>query len=198
MWFILVENHYLDLTNSFWSWPNYGQVQINLVRSKPFWTDQNCFGHIEGQGISSSAIIFFIFVDNPIGLSNFYSIIRSDNQIGKHSYPAVTYAAFQHQGYLFWITCKRPKLLRKAGRLQLIQNSTPSVAGMRQCCIRMWLKWYSANFKLRTFILISAHCALWNENERIRMKKNNSCGSATSIVLNRHFRNSAIYPDPPM
>ena len=30
---------------------HYGQVQINLVRSKPFWTDQNCFGHIEGQGI---------------------------------------------------------------------------------------------------------------------------------------------------
>ena len=27
------------------------------------------------------------------------------------------------------------KLLRKAGRLQLIQNSPPSVAGMRQCCI---------------------------------------------------------------
>ena len=28
----------MDLTNSF------------LVRPKPFWTDQNCFGHIEGQG----------------------------------------------------------------------------------------------------------------------------------------------------
>ena len=53
MWFILVENHNLDLTNSFWSWPNhYGQVQINLVRPKPFWTNQNCFGRIEGQGIS--------------------------------------------------------------------------------------------------------------------------------------------------
>ena len=23
-----------------------------LVRPKPFWTDQNCFGHIEGQGIN--------------------------------------------------------------------------------------------------------------------------------------------------
>jgi hypothetical protein len=33
--------------------PNhYGQVQINLVRPKSFWTDQNCFGHIEGQGIN--------------------------------------------------------------------------------------------------------------------------------------------------
>ena len=42
----------LVVTISFWSWPNhYGQVQINLVRPKPFWTDQNCFGHIERQGI---------------------------------------------------------------------------------------------------------------------------------------------------
>ena len=31
---------------------SYGQVQINLVRPKPFGTDQNCFGHIEGQGIT--------------------------------------------------------------------------------------------------------------------------------------------------
>ena len=45
------ESH-LDLTISFCSWPNhYGQVQINLVRPKPFWIDQNCFGHIEGQDI---------------------------------------------------------------------------------------------------------------------------------------------------
>ena len=43
----------LVVTISFWSWPNhYGQVQINLVRPKPFWTNQNCFGHIEGQGIT--------------------------------------------------------------------------------------------------------------------------------------------------
>ena len=42
----------LVMTISFWSWPyHYGQVQINLVRPKPFWTDQNCFGHIEWQGI---------------------------------------------------------------------------------------------------------------------------------------------------
>ena len=33
----------LVMTISFWLWPNhYGQVQINLVRPKPFWTDQNC------------------------------------------------------------------------------------------------------------------------------------------------------------
>ena len=34
----------------------------------------------------------------------------------------VTYAASQHQGHLSLITCKRLKLLRKAGGLQLIQN----------------------------------------------------------------------------
>ena len=42
----------LDVTISFCSRQNYyGQVQINLVRPKPFWTDRNSFGHIEGQGI---------------------------------------------------------------------------------------------------------------------------------------------------
>ena len=41
------------------------------------------------------------------------------------------------RGRLFRITCKRLKPLRIAGCLQLIQNSTPSVAGMRQCCIRI-------------------------------------------------------------
>ena len=58
-------------------------------------------------------------------------------QLKVRSNPAVTYATFQHQGRLFWITCKRLELLWKAGRLQLIQSSTPSVALMRQCCIRM-------------------------------------------------------------
>ena len=38
-------------------------------------------------------------------------------------HPAVTYAAAEHQGRLFWIICKWPKLLTKAGCLQLIQNS---------------------------------------------------------------------------
>ena len=37
--------------------------------------------------------------------------------------PAVTYAAAEHQGLLFWI--KRLKLLRKANRLQVIQNKRP-------------------------------------------------------------------------
>ena len=35
----------LVVTKSLWSTPNqFGQT-------KPFWTDQNCFGHIEGLGI---------------------------------------------------------------------------------------------------------------------------------------------------
>ena len=52
-------------------------------------------------------------------------------------YPAVTYAAAEHQGRLFWITCKRLKLLRKASHLQVIQNSVPSVVRQHQCDIRI-------------------------------------------------------------
>ena len=37
----------------------------------------------------------------------------------------------------FWITFQQLKFLRKADCLQLIQNSAPSVAGRRQCCIRI-------------------------------------------------------------
>ena len=59
MWFFLVENCNFDLTNSFWLWPfHFGQDQIIIVKSKsilvrpkPFWTNQNCSCHIEGQGI---------------------------------------------------------------------------------------------------------------------------------------------------
>ena len=37
--------------------PNwFGLDHNDLVRPKPFWTDQNCFGHIEGQGIKSFSI----------------------------------------------------------------------------------------------------------------------------------------------
>jgi hypothetical protein len=39
-------------------------------------------------------------------------------------------------GCLFWITCKRLKLLRKASHLQVIQNSAPSVVRRRQCDIQ--------------------------------------------------------------
>ena len=65
LWFMLVENHNLVLTNSFWSWPNhYGQVQINLVRPKPFWTDQIC--HIERQGINHLCKIFISCIYSPL------------------------------------------------------------------------------------------------------------------------------------
>ena len=64
LWFSTKMNH-------IWAWPihfgcdhfilsrpnHYGHSQINLIRPKPFWTDQNCFGHIEGQGIKG---YFFI------------------------------------------------------------------------------------------------------------------------------------------
>ena len=40
-------------------------------------------------------------------------------------------------GAELWISCKRLKLLRKADRLQLIQNLAPSVARRRQCDIRI-------------------------------------------------------------
>ena len=45
MWFILVENHNLDLTNSFWSWPfHLGWDQIIMIESKSIRSDQNHFG----------------------------------------------------------------------------------------------------------------------------------------------------------
>ena len=40
-------------------------------------------------------------------------------------------------GAKFWITCKQLKLLRKAGHLQLIQNSAPSTIVWRQCDIQI-------------------------------------------------------------
>ena len=54
----------------------------------------------------------------------------------KHQNPALTYAAAEHQVRLFWITCKQLKLLRKASRSQVIQNSAPSVVLRRQCDIQ--------------------------------------------------------------
>ena len=41
------------------------------------------------------------------------------------------------EGAEFWISCKRLKLLRKAGCLQLTQNSVPSVALCCQCDIQI-------------------------------------------------------------
>ena len=55
----------LVVTISFWSRPNhYGQVQINLVRPKPFWTNQNCSGHIDGQGIRTDLDWLFLRIKN--------------------------------------------------------------------------------------------------------------------------------------
>ena len=54
--------------------------------------------------------------------------------------PVLQYATTENQGRLFWITYKRLKLLKKAGRLQLIQNSTSSVALMWQYCIRIGIR----------------------------------------------------------
>ena len=83
------------------------------------------------------------FGENPILTvlrNNLFSLCHmSSSQSSQHGpawranglNPAVTYAAAEHQGPLFWISCKRLKLLRKAGSLQLIQNSAPSVAGWR-------------------------------------------------------------------
>ena len=57
----------LVMTISFWSWPNhYGQVQTNLVRQKPFWTNQNCFGPIEGQGIKKLMVMIVTFHFEPL------------------------------------------------------------------------------------------------------------------------------------
>ena len=60
--------------------------------------------------------------------------------ISMYLHPTVTYAAAEHQGRLFWITCKQLKLLRKASRLQVIQNSVPSVVWRCQCDNRIRLK----------------------------------------------------------
>ena len=54
--------------------------------------------------------------------------------------PAVTYADAEHQGHLFWITCKWLKLLRKASHLQVFRNSAPSVARRHQCDIQILTK----------------------------------------------------------
>ena len=58
LWFSTKINHNLDLTNSFWLWPfHFGRNQIIMVKSKSIWTDQNCFGHIKGQGIKGQYIL---------------------------------------------------------------------------------------------------------------------------------------------
>ena len=41
------------------------------------------------------------------------------------------------EGAEFWISCKWPAFLSNSSRLQLIQNSAPSVAWLRQCNIQI-------------------------------------------------------------
>ena len=80
------------------------------------------------------------------------------------------------EGDEFWISCKRLKLLRKAGRLQLIQNSVPSVARRRQCDIRIgcyfkccykyiilisWNLIWMAKLKFKSLALNTAIVGLW-------------------------------------
>ena len=92
----------LVVTISFWSWPNhYGQVWINLVRPKPFWTDQNCFGHIEGQGIKE----FFRTI--------FWEKTQNDAVIRRIFYNKTTYFKFHFQmSKLEWWTMWQPCFIK--------------------------------------------------------------------------------------
>ena len=47
---------------------HYGQVQINFARPKLFWTNQNCFGHIEGHGIN----IYIVIAENVNAIKKFF------------------------------------------------------------------------------------------------------------------------------
>ena len=62
--------------------------------------------------------------------------LKSSKTVQRYN-PAVIYTASQHQGRLFWIICKQPAFLSYFSWFQLIQNLAPSVAGMRQCDIRI-------------------------------------------------------------
>ena len=84
-----------------------------------------------------SAWYLKILFDNYLNLKKNYLSLHFFMFWQRYTYPAVTYAASQHQGHLFWIVCMRPAFLRSFSRLQLIQNSAPSVAGMRQCDIQI-------------------------------------------------------------
>ena len=44
--------------------------QIIMVKSKSIWSDQNCFGHIEGQGIN--VVQYSIISDEHISLYDIY------------------------------------------------------------------------------------------------------------------------------
>ena len=62
------------MTKSLWSSPNqFGQTKTILVRPKPFWIDQNCFGHLKGQGSSGDFAKHF---SNLLHFLAFYGIMR--------------------------------------------------------------------------------------------------------------------------
>ena len=67
-------------------------------------------------------------------------------------------------GAEFWITCKWLKLLRKAGCLQLIQNSAPSTIGWRQCDI--WMKRNNLVNKTQAIII---SCWIIDRLERLNL-----------------------------
>ena len=104
-------------------------IKIPVVRCHCLW----CLGaqyNFSGVSASFQWHLRVISAPSPWVLSvcyNHHQFIWMVNTTRRLWYPAVTYAAFQHQGRLFWITCNRPKLLRKAGCLQLIQNSALSM-----------------------------------------------------------------------
>ena len=61
-------------------------------------------------------------------------------------YPFIQMSHWRHtmvDGTKFWINCKRLKLLRKAGHLQLIQNSAPYTIVRCQCDIGMLQERYA-------------------------------------------------------
>ena len=117
-WKILKHKYQLNFTSE------KGLSRENLKKSKPwkwdFLVNQSDFG--------GCGLYWFCYLAGRLQMALTILILFN---------PAVTYAAAEHQEHLFWITCKRLKLLRKAGCLQLIQNSVTSVARRGQCCIRI-------------------------------------------------------------
>ena len=111
-----------------WSRPNhYGQVQINLVRPKPFWTDQNCFGHIEGQGSN----VFAIRLKKFASIHNFLIFTFNLGSLNKDfifiSWKKETSIFFEAHMYLvsfsvFFKKLSQPKMLTIINNLRQIKT----------------------------------------------------------------------------
>ena len=185
-------SEYVNFTNmKFKSWTDFTQGQMRcLTRNWRLLMMPTKSSWMKRKGIKR---LFVVWAQRPQKAKNLWirGLLKDFfyfNIILFIYHPAVTYAAFEHQRRLFWITCNRLKLLKKAGWLQLIQNSTPSVALMRQCCIRMtyiveyqywvyrsiyyikfWLDFLKTKFLVRlehnfqclTSLKIMKHCLLW-------------------------------------